>query len=272
MSTENNVVYLSFDIEKPEHAYGILDSKGFSLKKSIGYILNMLDKYNAHATFFIVGEISHEIKRQIQHIAVMGHEIACHGFRHENLYNIPYNRLKDEIKKCRKILEDISGKGVIGFRAPSWSIGKKNQWVPYLLEELGFKYDSSIFPFFTGLYGDNCSPTTPYIIANNLLEIPPSIFSIYKLRIPFSGGVYLRLFPFRMWKFFVNKLITTQGFINTYFHAYDIYDSYKLRGIFLYKVMQLFRKKAPLKALRYILKNFKCETYSNYLAHFKIQE
>ena len=122
-------------------------------------ILNLLDKTNNQATFFVLGEVAEKLPDLIREIQARGHEIASHSFCHRLVYTMNPEEFRADTKKSKEIIENIIGARIIGYRAPSWSLcQQKTPWAFEILQELGFSYDSSMFPFKTFLYGDNQTP------------------------------------------------------------------------------------------------------------------
>ena len=120
-----------------------------------------------HATFFVLGWIAERYADLIRRIQKEGHEIACHGYAHQLIYNQSRDEFRQDIRKAKAILEDITGSEVIGYRGPSYSITRKSQWAFETLMEEGFKYDSSIFPIRHDFYGMPEAPRFPFIVSLN---------------------------------------------------------------------------------------------------------
>src|SRR6185369_10978418 len=116
-------------------------------------ILEMLDEFAVKGTFFILGWVAERLPELVREIHRRGHEIACHGYGHELIYNIGPDSFRRDIRKTKGILEDLCGEKVHGYRAPSYSITKQSLWALDILIEEGFGYDSSIFPVMHDTYG-----------------------------------------------------------------------------------------------------------------------
>ena len=167
-------------------------------------ILDLLDDQCQKDTFFILGRIARDNKNLVRRIAEQGHEIACHSMEHRRLYNYDSAQVRSNLKRAKQYLEEASGKEVIGFRAPDFSITKSNLWVFDILQELGFVYDSSVYP--TSLhdaFGIKDFPDTPFRLPNGLIEFPMSTARIMNQNVPFGGGGYLRLYPLISHKIFL---------------------------------------------------------------------
>jgi peptidoglycan-N-acetylglucosamine deacetylase len=161
-------------------------------------ILRTLEIHNVKATFFIVGEIAEKFPEVINMILEKGHEVAFHGWAHEPLRRLTPERFREEVEAFRKLHPDC-----MGFRAPSFSLNNKVNWALKILYEEGFKYDSSIFPTWTPLYGMYRAPKYPYYPSmvditkesNNgsIIEFPLAVYEMFGLRVPIAGGLWLRL-------------------------------------------------------------------------------
>jgi len=216
-------VCLTFDLEERFHSDLTPNDSPriWQLQDRISIILEWLDERKKMATFFTVGELAEKYPDLIKRIADSGHEIACHSYRHDRLSSSNIEHHKEDIRKTKSILEDISGKAVYGFRAPSWSAEASYEWLWDHLSQLGFIYDSSLFPFKTNLYGSLKNSVKPYWIREDLLEIPPTVHKIGPLRIPFSGGFYFRLLPASTIKFFTGRELSLDNTPLFYFHPWE---------------------------------------------------
>jgi len=177
-------------------------------------ILDILDKYQTKATFFCLGWVAERQPDLIKEIAARGHEIASHGYDHQPVYRKTPKTFRADVKKTKQILEDLTGKPVFGYRAPTYSITKKTLWALEILAEEGYKYDSSIFPIKHDLYGIPDAPRFPFNVntfthwniktlkrlnvnpCQRFIEFPITTLHIFNINIPIAGGGYFRLFPY----------------------------------------------------------------------------
>ncbi|WP_448871654.1 XrtA system polysaccharide deacetylase [Desulfobulbus propionicus] len=159
-------------------------------------ILDLLSQHHTKATFFIVGWIAERYPQLVQSIHNQGHEIGAHSFWHRKVYDLTPEEFRTDTLQVKSSLERIINAPVSGYRAPSYSITKKSLWALDILKELGFTYDSSIFPIYHDTYGIPDAPRFTYCHANGLLEHPISTALVLGLKIPVSGGGYFRLFPY----------------------------------------------------------------------------
>jgi polysaccharide deacetylase family protein (PEP-CTERM system associated) len=167
------------------------------VNNNTGTLLKILDRYNVKATFFIVGWIAEKHPELVREISEKGHEIGCHSYRHQRIQTLTREAFKEDTNRAKGILEDISGKKVSGYRAPTYSITRDTIWALDILAELGFEYDSSIFPIYHDNYGIPDAPRFPYKIDGlGLTEYPLSTALILGRKVPIAGGGYFRLFPY----------------------------------------------------------------------------
>ena len=182
--------------------YNDWDNYPCHIEKNTKKILDILDFYQVKATFFCLGWIAKRYPLLIKTIAQKGHEIASHGYAHKPIYKQSPKEFREDIKRTKNILEDIIGKPVFGYRAPTYSITQKTLWALEILAEEGYKYDSSIFPIKHDLYGIPNAPRFPFVITfqrsnvQTFFEFPLTTLRILNINIPIAGGGYFRLFPY----------------------------------------------------------------------------
>jgi polysaccharide deacetylase family protein (PEP-CTERM system associated) len=161
----------------------------------------------------------------IRRIVDEGHELASHGYQHTRVTEQSTEQFRQDLRISRKILEDIGGQAVVGYRAASYSIGAKNLWALEVLEEEGFQYSSSIYPVKHDLYGMPGAPRFAYRPENapKLLEIPITTLKILDRNIPCGGGGFFRLYPYQFSKWayrYLNDHEKQSGIF--YFHPWEI--------------------------------------------------
>jgi len=165
-------------------------------------ILDLLDTFSIKGTFFVLGWVAERLPELVKEIHQRGHEVACHGYGHELIYQIGPERFRSDIRRSKALLEDQCGVRVSGYRAPSYSITKQSLWALDILVEEGFSYDSSIFPVLHDTYGIPDANRFVHTIqtgAGPLVEFPlttlPFQLGWKEMRLPIAGGGYLRLLP-----------------------------------------------------------------------------
>ncbi len=157
---------LSVDVEEYYHAavfrLGTTGRDGTKresrVERSIDQLLALLRDGRARATFFVLGEVAAAHPAMVRRIAAEGHEIGCHGDRHENVDGQTPQEFRSDIRRAKARIEDAISHPVIGYRAPNFSIGEAQTWAYKILLEEGFRYDSSLYPILHDRYGRPDAP------------------------------------------------------------------------------------------------------------------
>lgn len=187
-------------------------------------LLETLRRKGVRVTFFVVGYIAEAFPDLIKQMSDDGHEIASHGFSHTQLFKLTRKQLCEELKRSVNLLKAITGKPVIGFRAPHFSVSEDYYWVFDLLSELGFKYDSSIFPIAGPRYGIPHFPRYPVRVTfggTTIIEVPLSTIHRLGTNFPVSGGGYFRLLPYFIIRRMIRK-VNAEGIpFVVYCHPYE---------------------------------------------------
>jgi polysaccharide deacetylase family protein (PEP-CTERM system associated) len=187
-------------------------------------ILELFDAGRVKATFFIVGWIAERYPDLVLEIDRQGHEIGCHSYQHQKIYNLTPEQFREDTRRAKETLEQIIGKPVKGYRAPSYSITKKSLWALDILAELGFRYDSSIFPVYHDNYGIPDAPRFAYRLEKqDMMEYPISTVQFPGMNLPIAGGGYFRLFPYWFTRMALRRINRKekQPFI-FYFHPWEV--------------------------------------------------
>lgn len=166
-------------------------------------LLDLLDQHGVRATFFILGCVAQKHPDLIREIDRRKHEIGTHGGWHQMIDRMTIEQFREDLLFSKQALEGIIGRTVRLYRAPSWSITPERYEVLHILQEEGFICDSSFQPFFTPLSGIKNAPCVPFhpVLSGkrlNLVEWPSTVLQFAGLRIPFSGGFYLRAMPYSL--------------------------------------------------------------------------
>lgn len=175
------------------------DSHASRIEYSTAKLLDILDITKQKATFFTLGWAAGKYPELIGQIAARGHEIACHSNMHHLVHAMTPAEFREDTLKAKTLLEQASGTAVLGYRAPSFSITHSSLWAFDVLAELGFTYDSSIFPIKHANYGMPRAPRFPFKILTDhgpIVEFPMPTLQIGNTRAPLGGGAYLRLLPY----------------------------------------------------------------------------
>jgi len=262
---------LTIDVEDWESAisgiYGkILPSEENVYKNTIE-LLSILEKFNAKGTFFVLGEVAENFPSLLNEIETSGNEIGCHSFYHLEIQKIPLDELKENLKKAKDLIEQKIGKEVIGFRAPNFSLMKASPYVLDILIGLGFRYDSSIFPYkkFNG-FDLKLEPFwLKTQMGGKIFEVPLSVFSFFGLKIPCLGGAFLRNYPFFLNKYFFKKVLKEGRRVVFYLHPHE-FENINFKNLNLNFLRKYLEKKGRDKAkdyLKYFLKKYRFNSIEN---------
>ena len=169
--------------------------------RNVDLLLDLLARHGTSATFFVLGWIAERHAAVVKGISEAGHEIASHGWWHRRVGALTPDEFRDDVRSSKAILEDVCGRPVLGFRAPSFSIVPGTEWAFDVLLEEGYSYDSSLFPIRRPGYGYPSAACEPHRIrraAGQLLELPLATVCWGRLRLPAAGGGYFRHFPYAL--------------------------------------------------------------------------
>ena len=271
---------LSIDLEEwyhPEYVKSkALKTKEERITESLNKTLCLLNEYNVNATFFIVGEIAEKHPETLEKISENGHEIAFHGYHHEPLWRLNPKILQLEVEKFGSLMKERC----IGFRAPSFSLNNETRWALKVIEDAGYKYDSSVFPTKTPLYGVwGACPTRPYRPSYEnltkedenvkLWEFPLLVYQFVGLRVPMAGGFYLRFFPVDIVKRAIRK-VNEEGFPAVLFlHCWELDSDTPRLKLGPYKSFVTYYNLGETeRKLISILSDFKLTNFRNHVESF----
>jgi len=223
-------------------------------------LLEILDEVDVKATFFFIGRLARDIPDLVKSVAEAGHEIGCHNYAHIRVFGIEKDEFREKLTDAKNLLEDVSGQRVYGFRAPDFSITESSIWALDVLKEIGFVYDSSIYPFgLHDVYGIKDADPSIHTFPNDLIEFPLSTTQIFGRRFPFGGGGYFRLYPLSMTKLFLSKLNRQGSPAMFYIHPYEAGPVIpRISGLSAYrKFRHYYNCSNGARRLKNILKIFK---------------
>jgi len=195
------------------------------VERNVDAVLAMLSEHGTRATYFMLGWVAERYPSLVRRIVEQGHELASHGYAHQRASEQSREEFREDVTRAKRLLEDISGSAVQGYRAPSFSIGQDNLWALECLSEVGYRYSSSIYPVRHDHYGTPDAPRFAYRpqTARGLLELPVTTVRYFNQNLPAGGGGYFRLLPYcvsRAWLRRVNQLDGEPCIF--YFHPWEI--------------------------------------------------
>jgi polysaccharide deacetylase family protein (PEP-CTERM system associated) len=176
------------------------------VERNVDRLLQMLDAHGTQATFFTLGWVAERYPGLVRRIVAGGHELASHGYGHERASDLDRAALHADLDRAKKLLEDIGGVAVRGYRAPSFSIGHGNLWAFDTLAETGHDYSSSLYPIQHDHYGMPDAPRFAHRRDNGLLEIPVTTVRMGARNLPSSGGGWFRLFPYPLTRWMIQRV------------------------------------------------------------------
>jgi polysaccharide deacetylase family protein (PEP-CTERM system associated) len=187
-------------------------------------LLDILARARVKATFFVLGYVADQFPELIRHVAEAGHEIGLHSYQHQQVFRLTPDQFRADVTQGRAAVEQASGKRVFGYRAPMFSINRSAVWALELLCEMGFRYDSSVFPTRNMLYGYPDAPRFPYHPLDNgsFVEFPLSTVRYLGMNWPVAGGFYLRLLPYQLFKRGLQRLNREGKPAIIYLHPWDV--------------------------------------------------
>ena len=188
-------------------------------------VLNILAKYRKTVTMFVLGKFAERFPDTVKNILSAGHEVACHGYGHIEIFRQTPDEFRQDAQRAKGFLEDLLGVPVLGYRAPDFSVVSSTLWALDTLSELGFQYDSSVFPTKQKRYGIGGWPTCPVRVrlrsGREIVQLPISVACVFGRRFGVAGGGYHRLLPWTMIRLVIaRKLRRGEPFI-AYCHPYE---------------------------------------------------
>jgi len=203
-------------------SWPLLESR---IERNLEALLELLDAHSVKVTFFWLGWLAGRHQALVRMCHKAGHEIASHGYAHVLAYEVGPQAFRQDIVRAKALLEDMIAEPVRGFRAPGFGITNKAAWAFDVIREVGYQYDSSVFPASRGHGGIPDSLLGLYFIetqGGHLLEIPMSVVEVFGRRTSLFGGGYLRLASRRMIKWGIGKLRAANQPLIVYVHPREI--------------------------------------------------
>lgn len=200
------------------------DWDGYPLRveDSTRRVLDLFDRNQAKATFFTLGWIAERAPGLVRDIVARGHELASHGYDHTKAFDQTPDEFRADVVKAKRILEDLSGVAVNGFRAAGFSIDAKTPWAHEILAKTGHLYSSSSHPIAHDHYGDPRAPRAPHR-RGGIIEAPVATAEIFGRRVSSAGGGWFRAAPYALSRRLIARAgKTIDGPAIFYFHPWEI--------------------------------------------------
>lgn len=195
------------------------------VESNVDNILGMFESTGVKATFFTLGWIAERYPHLVQRISDGGHEIASHGYGHERVSDLTPEAFLEDLRRSKGILEQLSGRPVSGYRAPSFSVGKATPWAAEMLHRAGYRYSSSVYPIQHDHYGTQDAPRFPFYPDKRspVLELPITTVRLFERNLPAGGGGYFRLYPYFLSRWMIRRVNRHEQRAGIfYFHPWEI--------------------------------------------------
>jgi polysaccharide deacetylase family protein (PEP-CTERM system associated) len=263
------------DILKDRYDYNDWDSLQSNVVKNARRLLGLFRKHNAKATWFSLGWVARHYPDLLQEIVNEGHEVACHSFYHRRVDQLKPDTFREDTLRAVDAIFMAIGNKPIGYRAPSWSMNAKTPWAFEILAQIGFEYDSSIFPIKHDIYGMPSGPRQLFKMTfeNNLSmwELPASTFRFFGRNIPLAGGGFFRHSPYWWSRKLINYINRKGQPAVVYIHPWEFDpDPPRIEGL---SPLQRFRTYGSTSILLYkfdrLLSDFNFITIAEYITSQK---
>ncbi len=280
MSSDHAIGFLTIDVEEWFH---ILDDPAVPdfrqwaglesrLQRNMELLLSLLDEYKVNTTMFWLGWAAEKHPALLRRCAEAGHEIASHGYAHVLAYEAGREKFREDIRHGKKILEDITGAEVFGFRAAGFGTTADTPWLFDEIRAAGFVYDSSVFPAKRGHGGIadfNREPHQMDAHDGSLLEIPQSVVEVCGRRVSFFGGGYLRLAPIALIKWGIGKLQESGLPLVVYVHPREVDPEHPRLPLRLHRRFKSYvNLRSTVPKLHWLCENSKFELMRDYVKQF----
>lgn len=228
-------------------------------------LMSLLDDFGVKGTFFALGWVAERRPRLIADIQAAGHELAIHGYDHRPITVLSPAEFREDIRRAKGIVEDITGEPVLGYRAPTFSVVDDTRWALEVMADEGIQYDSSIFPIVHDRYGIPDSERFPFaesIGEEQLVEFPMPTIRLGKRNLPFVGGGYLRQFPMRYVLWGMRRVTGVEGRpVMVYVHPWEVDPGHPVLDVGLLARVRHYRGLSGVDGrLRRLLSEFRFDT------------
>jgi polysaccharide deacetylase family protein (PEP-CTERM system associated) len=235
MSADSPRSVISVDVEDYYHVEAFADivsreqwdSYPSRVEANTLRVLDLFDQCGVKGTFFILGWVAERHPKLVREIVARGHEPACHSYWHRLIYKLTPEEFHDDTKRAKDAIEQAAGEAAHGYRAPSFSVTTRSAWALDVLADLGFRYDSSVFPVNHDVYGIPDAPRGPFSVdtpSGRMVEFPMATFRLKSggPNLPVAGGGYLRMFPYWYTRMGVRRAWREGLPVISYIHPWEL--------------------------------------------------
>ena len=233
LASQPPLAAFTVDVEDYFHVSGFAEvvptsswqERSARVEVGLNKLLELLDRHQVRGTFFILGWVADHQPALVRRIAELGHELGSHSYAHQLVYRQTVQEFRDDVRRSREVIEQATGQRVTIYRAPSFSIVRDSLWALEVLVEEGFTIDSSIFPIWHDRYGIPDAETNPCEMRNRagtIVEFPPTVWELGRLRMPVGGGGYLRIFPELVTRVGLNAVARAGRPFQIYVHPWEL--------------------------------------------------
>lgn len=269
---------LSIDVEDWFHILELSDAPNLAqwaampstVERNFHHLLDLLSDYGVSATCFFLGWVSERFPNLVREASERGHEIASHGYSHKLCYTMPAEGFLEDVRRAKRVTEDVLGGPVFGYRAPGFSVTEATPWFFDKLAQAGFLYDSSVFPARRAHGGMRNGRLAPYEVSTahgRLIELPVTVTPVLGRPMCFFGGGYLRLFPYSVIRTMGHRILAERRPLIVYVHPREIDPSHPRLPMGTLRRFKSYVNLTTTEAkLRRIMVEFQPITFQEYLS------
>lgn len=244
------------------------------IEKNFLVLLDLFDEFDTKVTCFILGWVAENHPHLVREAEKRGHEIASHSYAHRLVHQQTQKEFFNDACQSKKIIEDIIGKQIRGFRAAGFSVTQETPWFHESLADAGYEYSSSIFPKkrqYGGIATDKLSPFVVPNLPSHFVECPITVSKVFGKRFCFFGGGYLRLFPYTIIKSMTKQVLSQGRMANFYIHPREIDVNHpKLKMNLKRKFQSYVGLKTVKNKLQKLMTHFRPISFEQYLQQEKL--
>ncbi len=275
MSNFSHINAMTIDVEDYFHVSGFANQVSRSdwdrlpsrVVANTHRLLALMEKHQTRGTFFVLGWVAEKFPQLVRDIHRAGHEVGCHSYWHQLVYDLSPDEFRHDLVKARDVLQDLTGESITHYRAPSFSITGRSLWALEVLADEGFTCDSSIYPVYHDRYGIPEADPTPHRVltpSGALNEFPGGVATFGKLRLAVSGGGYFRLYPRRFSEFCLARINARSASpFMFYIHPWEVDpDQPRLSGSMMSRFRHYQNLRTTEHKLNWLLPRFRFDSMS----------